>query len=378
MDVSKPAPVRRKLRVLEIGRFVAAFTVLLSHYISMMSYYAIPSSAKALASLCQSIPAPLAVLYFFVLSGFVMMSTHAGDFGRLEKVPAFLWRRACRIYPAYWLALGIFLLALQSAQPLGYLLRLAFLVPASTQELVSPAWSLRYEIAFYIAFSLCLLPYIGRLLLAFWVFVTLWCWRPPVLAFITPGPAAGAFLAHVPAMFISPFELFFFAGLLAGLLYVRRRMESRIAGWLLVTAGLGVLLLMAPRFDYGLSYASPPFGLLIGLAFGGVILGLAALERAGHIRAGHWAEQLGTLSYPTYILHAVLMFAFNYTLQKHHMHLSLAGPALVLFCLAYLITMLLIITAITVFAEQPVQRGLRRLTTAIAQLWTHPRAALDA
>ncbi len=41
--------------------------------------------------------------FFFVLSGFIIMHAHTADIGKPERLYRYLWRRATRIYPIYWI-----------------------------------------------------------------------------------------------------------------------------------------------------------------------------------------------------------------------------------------------------------------------------------
>jgi peptidoglycan/LPS O-acetylase OafA/YrhL len=278
---AKPHPL---LGTLEIGRFIAAALVVCSH--------AIPHLGRI---------GPPAVQYFFVLSGFVMITAHLKDFGAASAVPRLWWRRARRIFPCYWLALLVALPCSAPGSAHGELLRLVSLAPVKVDfELVYPAWTLRFEIAFYLAFGLCLLPRIGLVLLAIWVLAVA----------LHNGPAsARQFLpGWLPADFVSRADIYFFAGLLAGWVFLRT------PGWLppaggLVLAGIA-LLAGCLACSHGDIYAGP--GLLtpgFAAGFGALILGLAVLERQGSLRPSAWAGRLGAISYPLYILHAPLLVA---------------------------------------------------------------------
>jgi peptidoglycan/LPS O-acetylase OafA/YrhL len=305
------------------------------------------------------------VQFFFVLSGFVMMTAHRGDFGSLAAVPKFWWRRACRIYPMYWLALALVAIVIHSALPLPRIWTLISLAPHDAQEFVTPAWSLRYEVAFYFAFGLCLLPYIGRVLLAAWVASVLWLWRPENLYFFLLCPPTrwlGHFSAHNSAFF-SPFEFYFFMGLASGVF----RPSHRGAGWGLALGGAAILLALGPWYDWGRNYGTPLTPLATGFGFGALILGCATLERSGAWHLGKWAQTLGAISYPLYILHTALIFlVWNISLGRWQFH----GPALYLFGTTYLAAIFAISTITAFYIDRPLQRTLRRLTTPGARTGT--------
>jgi exopolysaccharide production protein ExoZ len=342
---------------LEIGRFLAASIVVLTHFTGELRLYALAHTTHLPSPM--SLPAPFAVQFFFVLSGFVMMTAHRGDFGRLAAAPKFCWRRACRIFPMYWLALAIVILTLHPTLPPQHLWALISLAPHTTQELVSPAWSLRYEVAFYIAFGLCLLPYIGRILLVSWVVSVLWLWRPAGWFFFLLNPLTlwlTHFSAHNPAFF-TPFEFLFFMGLAAGLF----RPSHRGAGWAFLLAGITILLSLGPWYDWGRNYGVPALHLATGFGFATLILGCATLERSGAWHLGPWARKLGAISYPLYILHtAIITLVWHISHNRWQFH----GANLYLFGTLYL-TAIYTLSALAAFCiDKPLQRGLRRITQA--------------
>ena len=350
-----------KLRSLELGRFIAAMLVMLSHAVPYVNAHAAPGAARVFGNML--FPGPLGVQYFFVLSGFVMASAHYADFGRLAAVPQFWWRRACRIYPAYWLALCIPLAYLYHATTPGIAVHMVLLDPWYGQEYIPATWSLRLEMAFYIAFGLCLLPYIGKPLLGFWVFFTLWIW---ILAAIAPiHPALLGALVHVvllhAADFVSLFEVYFFAGLAAGFAYIKCRFTWRIWAGLLVVGTLAFVLLL-PMEGWGVLYGShPPFVLGMAAALAVLLLGLAGLERGGGLHLGSWAGWLGAISYPIYIFHEPVMLIITNQLRWGSLGTAGLYTHFALLCAA----ILTISALVTALFDQPLQRALRRLTRRI-------------
>jgi exopolysaccharide production protein ExoZ len=345
-----------RLGSLEIGRFVAASTVVLLHVFGDLPRFGTGHVAAFSASLALMLPGPLAAQYFFVLSGFVMMTAHRRDFGQLSAVPRFWWRRAYRIYPMYWLSLAIVTIFLYPGLTPRLSFMLISLVPFEMTEFVSQGWTLRYEMAFYIGFGLCLLPYAGRVLLAFWVFGVLWCWRPAALAsFLVCAPTQALnWAAHAAPLFFAPFDLFFFAGLAAGVI----RFSNTKTGIAAIVLGIMIMVLAGPAYRWGLSYGGPLTPLATGSGLGLVILGCATLERSGALRVGAWARRLGTMSYPLYILHAQIMLLVGKVLWgRLHTH----GLLLVVFCVVYLVVIFGASAAAAFWLDKPLQRVLRRV-----------------
>jgi peptidoglycan/LPS O-acetylase OafA/YrhL len=100
------------------------------------------------------------VTVFFVLSGFLLYrpwaAAHLGV-GRAPGVRAYLWRRALRILPAYWLALTVTLLTLDRDQlrtPADWAVQYGLAqiyLPLRLYPGLGMVWSLCVEVTFYLA-----------------------------------------------------------------------------------------------------------------------------------------------------------------------------------------------------------------------------------
>lgn len=100
---------------------------------------------------------------FFVISGFVMTLITSDHWGELESAH-FLLRRVSRIFPVYWFYSIITLFAIllfpgymsaaqQNKLAFVNILNSFFLIPSKSVYLVIVAWSLMFEMYFYILFS---------------------------------------------------------------------------------------------------------------------------------------------------------------------------------------------------------------------------------
>ena len=352
-------PDSHKLGTLEIGRFIAASVVVFTHVPWLMQRFAIDPRKLLFSGWLP--PAPMAVQYFFVLSGFVMLVAHHRDFGKPGAALRFWWRRACRIYPMYWLALGLLVYYYYPlARPFTWV-QLVTLLPGNFNEWVGPAWSLRYEIAFYIMFGLCLLPRVGKPILATWMGVVLWVCRPHFLR--KPlDPGLPHWVKHLifpdGARFFSGEEILFFGGLLCGWLYLRHPL-SRRAAWALLGLGLVWVAGCVPLLDGGYGYVKGPWEPVIATGYGSVILALANLERCGALRTGKLAILMGQISYPLYILHMVFV-TLLLTWLYGKVHLGLVGQYAGMAAGLLLVYALCIVAALLI--DQPLQRWLRRRT----------------
>ncbi len=354
---------KTKLLSLELGRFMAAAMVMLSHVAPYVNGHAAPGARPVFGNML--FPGPLGVQYFFVLSGFVMASTHHADFGKISSPLKFWWRRACRIYPAYWLALCIPAYYLFGAMTPRLTLQLVTLSPWHDLEYIPAAWTLRYEMAFYIMFGLCMLPYVGRLILALWVAATvghcLWLLGMWLLGFVfhphfilqVYNVINNAKWVH----FVAFMEFYFFAGLAAGYGYVKCRFGRKAWGGVLA-GGLVLLLVLLPGEQWGVTYGpSPAFALRMACVLAVALLGLAGLERAGGFALGRWAGWLGAISYPIYIFHEPTLLVITNELHPERYH----TPGLYALLAAVTVAILAVATLVTFLFDQPVQRLLRRV-----------------
>lgn len=353
----------QKIISLEICRFMAAFCVMVDHQISSIASLS-PAYAKHDAILGGfDLPPIIPVLFFFVLSGFVMMTAHHQDFGQLQAWPRYIWRRLCRIYPVYWLSLSVYLYFLWPTLTWHYLAGIFTLWPSqtNTMELNSPAWSLRFEVCFYVMFGIALLPVIGRIWLAGWIALVAWHWFPWTLPFRLLSTATGwhpILAGPINGHFFGFYEIYFFAGLLAGFSFVRWQ-SPNVAHWALFVIGAAALLMFTKLTDWGFIYPSIGQTPFIALSLGAIIFALGALERAGILRISLWWSRFGAMSYPLYMIHPPVIFLMSIFFYYHaDMRMYFSPDAL----FTLLLTISLILTvAVTFLFDRPVQRMLRKL-----------------
>jgi peptidoglycan/LPS O-acetylase OafA/YrhL len=268
---------------------------------------------------------------FFALSGFIITWAHLKDLGRPSQLPTYLFRRTWRIYPPFWAALvtAAVLSYLTAGHPVfapGWpsdWLYWALLLPRLEGcRLVPVAWSLVYELMFYLVFAtLFLTPArAGKWLLGGWALLVLGAkaadWQP------------GAFWATLP---FSPFVLEFLggaaaAGLLAGGLRIRPR-ECLLAAAVWVVGFAALLHSRDPDILGGSLW-------LRVLTFGPpsvlTVYALAAGEGGGSVRLPRWLQPIGDASYSIYLFHAAfgvatmfLTWGISHRLLPHLLWLTL-------------------------------------------------------
>lgn len=229
---------------------------------------------------------------FFVLSGFIIAHSSTRDPRR------FLAHRLIRVVPAYWfvtLIAALFTLPnMGLAEASGWLVQSLFHLPGpgGRPVLIFVAWTLVYELAFYLLYWLALrfgprrAPLVSLALL-------------PILA-----------LVHLPGL-PGPWPLLLEFGLGLGIYLLAERydvLRSVPGGAGLLIAGVGLILLLTlPRVT---GYDPDDFQsigrvLTWGLPAGAIILGLVTAEHGGFaIRSGP-VLLLGAASYAIYLLHPI-------------------------------------------------------------------------
>src|SRR3954447_23554640 len=245
---------------IQILRFFAALAVVAFHALGLAPKgFEVPESMLSLALSYGGRGVDL----FFVISGFIIFYTTQNP---ALTPAAFLRRRIERIVPLYFFVILTFtLLALTLpaifATPGWYTPRhilksLAFISFTDGEPpVIAVGWSLEYEMYFYLA---------AALLMA----LTREVWRNIVtmfsaLAIIGQLPGVGAALGNY-AFFTDPMILEFVLGVIAGHLFVHRRI-----GWpmLAATAGAFAAVLIGDPFNRAIVAGIPACGLVAAAAF---------------------------------------------------------------------------------------------------------------
>lgn len=143
-------------------RAIAATVVLIVHSSALLSFNKEVSSFALLTN--------IGVDVFFVISGFIITYAHWNDFGTATNgFITFIKKRLVRIYPMYFLFTVITAFALllmpqlffSLKSSLSLLISSLLFIPTQTENgdvtlLLAVAWTLSYEMAFYVIFSVSL------------------------------------------------------------------------------------------------------------------------------------------------------------------------------------------------------------------------------
>jgi exopolysaccharide production protein ExoZ len=291
-----PTSTRQSFRSLEVGRGIAATMVALAHAASMTAqprWFGVTPLRGTLANMGAGVD------FFFVLSGFVITFVHWDDFGCPERLGHYARRRFTRIIPPYWIILTvivpIYLLVPSFGETRQHdwisVVTSYLLMPMPDQPVLGVAWTLTYELLFYILLgvTICL----GRRVVP--VFV-LWFGSIVVCQIFD--------LRSYPASFFgNTWGLEFMLGMGCAILFRHRRIP--VAGHFLV---LGLVFFFGTTFC-ALDIQGPAGGSWARLVFGPaaalILLGSVELERSRRLVVPKWLLPLGAASYAIYLTHVV-------------------------------------------------------------------------
>jgi exopolysaccharide production protein ExoZ len=297
---SAPDAPRNYLQSLQAFRGLAALAVLLSHLTALFH------SKLGIDLDCQRWlrPGSLGADFFFVLSGFIIFYTHRSDIGLPTSARKFITRRLTRLYPVFLSVCAIRLMYVWMAgapddcfSP-GRIAASLLMLPQSGPPLLDVAWTLSYELLFYMMFLFLILCG-ARMWLLFYGHA----------AFVLAANAPGMPHWEFPASFaFSPYFLEFYAGCLACHLMARRTWSNRAA---LLLAGLALILfgwLWLTDVISGLPrMTSFRSALFWGTAFSLVTLGAAGLGSTLNDWVPRAFRFLGDASYSVYLVHGAAL-----------------------------------------------------------------------
>jgi peptidoglycan/LPS O-acetylase OafA/YrhL len=314
---ASPRPTYATVQML---RGIAASGVVLFHLL--------PFEQKYLAG-ASIVPAGLVigqagVDIFFVISGFIVTITSEGRDGGAGPAIGFLRRRLLRIYPTYWVYFALLAavhalapgLMNQHATAPPSLLDSFLLLPSASPPLLLVAWTLTFELYFYLVFAVLLWAVprrrLGGVLLG---------WAAVIVAVrLRLAPP----YAPVTDLLFNPLNLEFIAGCLIALWGPRGRTAPGAA---LVGIGIagGVLFLWrfgmdAPFRDIWLRVA------VMGGVSAAVLTGAVAWEVPGATRVPGPLRRLGDASYSLYLSHLLTIGAVG-LVWRHVLRLMPAGAS---------------------------------------------------
>jgi peptidoglycan/LPS O-acetylase OafA/YrhL len=258
-----------QINQLTFTRFVAAFFVFVFHFGKDTIFFELPFISTL------SRHGNIGVLYFFVLSGFILTYVYHNERQQDTEFLEFIINRLSRIYPLYLFALILFILivlVLQDQRVSIYDVTLSLFliqswIPGKELTLNFPGWSLSVEMFFYFAF-----PFLN----SYWLkkkfsVVILWILIVWIIIQIIFTAARVIYGKNFPGLDYNPFFHFgtFLLGCAAGLIYVRKQewlnKHYRFLNLLFFVALLLVLVMLnfkiASIYQYRLF--APSFAIII-------------------------------------------------------------------------------------------------------------------
>jgi peptidoglycan/LPS O-acetylase OafA/YrhL len=288
-----------RLANLQVLRALAALSVVLGHTLHETGALGAPARFVAAA---QRLNLGFGVDIFFVISGFIMLHTSLGQFGREGASYKFLSRRIARIAPIYWLLTTVMILGSLAAPGLlnvaigdvGHVAASYLFIPdmrgvGEIRPVMALGWTLNYEMMFYVLFALalCAPARVGVV------------WLAAVMILLVVGGLYAAPEDVRLKFWTSPLILEFLFGVFVALLRRRGLRLSLYAALLL--AGYGLV---------GYAFRDDPAGghdgmraLCAGLPAACLVLALTSGPFAGLARYAPGLVALGDASYSLYLVH---------------------------------------------------------------------------
>jgi peptidoglycan/LPS O-acetylase OafA/YrhL len=189
---------------IESSRGIAAALVILYHVARHLNKI---YGAPLLAAVFQF--GHMGVDFFFVVSGFIILFVHYDDIGKPARVGHYCARRLTRLFPIYWIAIAVTVFldiaGGHDAPSFADLFWSATLLPSNHPLILGIAWTLRFEVLFYIVFGVLIMNRKAGLIIS-----TAW------LAATILGSVMSLQAAFLPEQICSVFNLEFFLGMGAG------------------------------------------------------------------------------------------------------------------------------------------------------------------
>ncbi|MEP1142304.1 MAG: acyltransferase [Henriciella sp.] len=301
-----------QLKSVQALRGIAAILVMLSHLHGVENRYSEGSPILSSAWLAGVSGVDL----FFVISGFIMVWV-AGDMRAGWRSSAeFMFARITRIYPVWWLFLGLMCFYLlfsygvpwdsealtqQGISGVEHLFKSIFLIPHDAFPVLQLGWTLIHEMCFYLVFALILLLPQKHRVPAYFV------WALVIFASIS-AQITGFYADSLFSVALFPMSLEFLMGVAVGLALKNHQHAYRVPA---LAAGLIWLIVAVLTVDFSnlTNALATQRTFAFGPAFALIIYALVAMEQKNEntrfisgslVRLGDW-------SYSLYLSHILII-----------------------------------------------------------------------
>ncbi|HQQ63178.1 MAG TPA: acyltransferase [Pseudomonadales bacterium] len=299
---------------IQLLRFLATLAVVLCH----AAPHYIAAGGTGYERLFHYLPVAgnVGVDAFFVISGYILWITTSrragpGDSGK------FLYRRATRIYLGYWPFL-LLMVAMHAwykvPEPADSDLWGSILLTQneSRQLLLPVAWTLSYEVYFYLVFSILLLLPVDRRLQGVLVWLALFLLAMTLLWLVFNGHLkhGSKLIIKACSFALSSYCLDFIGGCLLARHLEKGGSINKIGCGILFITLMGIVAYCYARNDMGANAVmNYPYrrAALYGIAAIVLVALMAGLEKDGRIFAPQLSLLLGNATYSTYLSHTILL-----------------------------------------------------------------------
>ena len=349
-----------RLKLIQVIRGIAATIVILVHVSSSTLVYFKTEWLYDIFKVGWN-----GVDIFFVLSGFIITFIHFDDLVKKQNIKQFFIKRFNRIYPIFWVvntvAVGLLVLTKKyTMHNLFSWFTLKSYLLLSTDVPLLPlrvAWSLCYEVLFYLVFGVCII-------LGFRISKIVWAaWLVLIAAYYL-------FVQRIsPPVVLNPFILEFLMGCVVGYIFRLITVDNSkfvslqnnaialiVLGIILFTAMWAVSYLT----DYG-QKNDIESRVFYGLSASFIILGAAITDYKKPVKIPALLLLIGDASYVIYLTHfLILAFVFKIASSVLKQHNS-SG-------IVFLVGVFAIIVALVcgiichIFIEKPLLKKVNSLT----------------
>lgn len=293
-EASKPKSqhIRSKLDLIEATRGIAAALVVLYHVARHLDKAEISDFWIKIFQFGHS-----GVDLFFVISGFIIFHVHQKDIGKRNALPGYAIRRITRIYPIYWLALGATIaLSILGANPppnLNSVLASVLLFPSDQEPLLGVAWTLQFEIFFYLLFAALIFnKRIGLIIVSAWMLLI-------IIQSVTKLS-----IPAIPKFIFSLYNIQFIFGILTSIAVNHYIKTPKVN---LIALGCSIFGIAAALENFGLVNGySDSMRLIYGGAASLLIAGCASRKHA-KTKIPNWLKHLGSASYSIYLFQFIFI-----------------------------------------------------------------------
>jgi exopolysaccharide production protein ExoZ len=293
--------VSKKLDSIEILRGVAALIVVVHHLFGLLNEQ--HNFGRNLLWNLSS-PGHCGVDIFFVLSGFVIAFSNQKEAPSARGVSAYLLRRATRIYPLFWIAMLLLTPYYMVMAPgtrgeitWGRFVGELFLLRESGPLIIGVAWTLCFEVMFYLFFTIMILH--RKAGAAFWTALSI-----AIVIFNVRGVSfASIFLQHLFSVYV----LEFIGGMVVCHLLLKHPATGRTAKAFAWVGAMVMMVAALSEWIEGRDFRNLTLVYGLGaslLVFGLVCTGWQPSPAPGILT--RWGMAAGRYSYSIYLFHMVI------------------------------------------------------------------------